>query len=95
MSLSFEWDSNKAAASLRKHGVSFDEAATVFGDEGSVTIHDPDHSSMEEDRFVTIGTTTRHRLLVVVHCDRGNSIRLISARGATSREREEHHEESP
>lgn len=88
MPLLFEWDEDKAQQNERKHGVSFEEAATVFGDPLSLTIADPAHST-DEDRFVIIGTTaTSHRrILVVIHTERGNTIRLISARIATRRER--------
>ena len=86
MSLAFEWDPEKARANERKHGVSFDEAATAFGDPLSVTIPDPDHSD-DEDRFILLGSTYRGRLLVVVHTERGDNIRIISARLATRTER--------
>jgi len=86
MSLSFEWDPEKARANARKHGVSFDEAATAFGDPLSVTIPDPDHSD-DEDRFILLGSTYQGRLLVVVHTERGENIRIISARLATRTER--------
>jgi len=89
MSLTFEWDHAKAQQNQKKHQVSFEEAATVFGDPLSLTIDDPLHSS-EEERSVTIGESARHRLLVVVHTDRGERVRLISAREATSRERREY-----
>jgi hypothetical protein len=82
----FEWDPAKAARSLVKHGVSFDEASTVFGDPLAGTIPDPQHSG-EEPRFVTIGLSTRHRLITVVHAEREDSIRIISGRRATRRER--------
>ena len=93
MSLLFEWDSQKARSNLRRHGVSFAEAATVFGDPLSLTIADPLHST-EEDRFVIIGTTSapRPRVLVVVFTERGNTIRIISARDATPRERKTYEE---
>jgi uncharacterized DUF497 family protein len=68
--LTFEWDDRKSASNRRKHGVSFDEAATAFGDPLSITIPDPAHSK-EEDRFVLIGDSFRGRLLVVVHTERG------------------------
>jgi uncharacterized protein len=87
MGLRFEWDPKKARANLRKHGISFEEAATVFGDPHSVTISDPDHSSKDEDRFVTLGISLRQRILVVVQCERGETIRIISARRATEHER--------
>jgi uncharacterized DUF497 family protein len=87
----FEWDEDKARQNLQKHGVSFEEAATVFGDTLSLTIEDPLHS-MEEQRFVTIGLSLRHRVLVVVHTDRGGDVRIISARVATRRERKGYEE---
>ena len=93
MALSFAWDPAKAAANLRKHGVSFPEATTAFADANSLTYLDPDHSSAEE-RWVLLGTSTRARLLVVVHTERGDAIRLISARKATRKERKIY-EEAP
>ncbi len=89
MSLRFERDPRKAASNARKHGVTFDEAATSFGDPRSITIADPDHS-LTEFRFVTIGLSLRGRLLVVVHTDRDRSIRIVSARKATRREAEQY-----
>ena len=86
MSLIFEWDDEKAGQNRAKHGVSFEEAATVFGDPLSLTIDDPLHSHGEE-RFVTIGETIYRRVCVVVHTERGDRIRIISARLATNRER--------
>ena len=85
MPLTFEWDGEKARANLEKHGVAFEEAATVFGDTLSSTIPDPLHT--DEERWVTLGRSTSGRLLVVVHTDRGGSIRIISARIAEPRER--------
>ena len=85
MSLAFEWDDSKARSNRRKHGVSFEEAATIFGDPLSLTIEDPEHS-VGEERFVIIGESARSRLLVVVFTERGDRIRIISAREATSRE---------
>lgn len=82
----FEWDLLKAEANLHKHDVSFGEASTAFGDPLSVTIADPGHSD-DEDRFILIGQTRSHRLVVVVHTDRGGTTRIISARLATTRER--------
>jgi hypothetical protein len=82
----FEWDREKAAQNLRKHGVSFDEACTVFGDPLAATIEDPQHS-IREQRFITIGRSALGRLVVVVHAERGDRARLISARRATPRER--------
>ncbi|MFB3892075.1 MAG: BrnT family toxin [Phycisphaerae bacterium] len=94
MAVTFEWDQEKAQASLQKHGVSFEEAATVFFSPLSITIPDPDHSDPDEDRFVTVGLSTRLRTLVVVHCDRSGRIGLISARVATGRERKDYEEGS-
>ena len=93
MSLQFTWDPRKAAANLRKHGISFEEAATAFGDPLSVTIPDPLHSQSEE-RFILIGRSERSRLVVVVHLEVTDTvIRLISARPATRRERQTYEEE--
>ena len=86
MALQFVWDPAKAADNLRKHGVSFPEATTAFADPNSMTISDPDHSATEE-RLVLLGVSTRTRLLIVAHTERGNVIRLISARKATRKER--------
>ena len=86
MAIRFEWDANKAKANLGKHGISFEEASTVFGDQRSLAIPDPAHSAVE-DRFVIIGTSHRGKLLVVVHTERGDNIRIISARLASRRER--------
>ena len=85
--LRFEWDDRKAAANLRKHGVSFEEAKTVFFDERAKLIDDPDHSE-DEDRFVLLGLSSALRLLLVCHCYRseGNVIRIISARKAIAGE---------
>jgi uncharacterized protein len=88
----FEWDSRKAAANLSKHGVSFEEASTVFGDPLAVTIPDPLHS-VDESRFVTLGQTSKALLVVVVHTDR-EVVRIISARRATARERRTYGEQS-
>ncbi len=84
--MEFEWDNHKAAANLRKHGVSFHEAATVFGDPMAITYHDPVHSGTEH-RFLTFGLSQSGRLLVVAHTDRAPRTRLISARLMTKRER--------
>jgi hypothetical protein len=86
MALRFLWDARKAASNRRKHGVGFQEATTVFGDSLSVTIPDPDHS-VEEERFLLLGLSNRRRLLVVSHSERGESIRIISARRADRLER--------
>ena len=87
----FEWDRGKAKSNLSKHGVSFEEAATVFGDPLSLTISDPGHSD-KEDRFVTIGISSKLRTIVVVHTDRGAHVRIVSARLAISRERKDYEE---
>jgi uncharacterized DUF497 family protein len=84
--LEFEWDPDKAASNAAKHGVSFEEAATVFGDPFSLTAYDPDHSQ-DEDRYITMGSSVDNRLLLVSHTDREDRIRIISARLATRRER--------
>jgi uncharacterized DUF497 family protein len=91
MGLLFEWDERKSRKNLRKHGVSFDEASTIFGDPLSMTIDDPQHS-ISEPRWVTLGHSARHRLLAVVHTDRDGRIRIISARVATRYERESYEE---
>ncbi len=85
--LHFDWDQRKAVANEKKHGVTFDEAKSVFSDERAKLIDDPDHSD-DEDRFVLLGLSGRLRVLVVCHCYReeGNVIRIISARKATARE---------
>ena len=93
MSLQFTWDPQKAAANLRKHKVGFPEAATAFADPLSLTIPDPDHS-VGEERFVLIGQSERRRLVVVAHVERGDLIRIISARLATRRERKTYEEEA-
>ena len=90
--MKFEWDPRKTANNLRKHGISFKEAATVFGDPLSITFEDPDHS-IDEHRFITIGESRKRRVLIVAHTDRGGVIRIISARKATRRERQFYEEE--
>ena len=84
--MKFSWDPKKAAANLKKHGVSFEEASTVFHDTLSITGSDPDHSGQEQ-RFVTFGNSSQDRLLVVAHTDEGETIRMISARLVTRQER--------
>ncbi|HEY2951752.1 MAG TPA: BrnT family toxin [Verrucomicrobiae bacterium] len=91
MPLQFEWDGSKANSNRAKHGVSFEEASTVFGDPLSLTISDPAHSHAE-DRFIILGHSHRQRLLVVVHTDRGDRIRIISARRASRHERKNYEE---
>jgi uncharacterized protein len=85
----FEWDPGKAASNLAKHGVSFAEASTAFGDPLSITIADPVHSR-GEDRFVLFGLSERRRLLAVAHVDRAGTTRVISARLATRHERRQY-----
>jgi len=91
--VNFEWDPDKAAVNLQIHGVSFPEASTAFGDPLSRTIRDPDHSDAEE-RFLLLGLTFSGRLVVVSHTDRGESVRIISARLATRRERTDYEQET-
>ena len=85
----FERDEEKARSNLIKHGVSFEEAQTVFADPLSLTGHDPDHS-LNEDRFITMGTSLGGRLLVIAHTDRNDRLRMISAREATRPERKDY-----
>lgn len=84
--MKFQWDPRKAADNLRKHRVSFQEASTVFGDPLAITFSDPDHS-IGERRFVTFGVSCEERLLVVIHADRRETVRIISARRALRSER--------
>jgi len=93
MALQFEWDPAKAAANFDKHGVTFAEASTVFADPLSVTIADPCHSQ-GEPRFVIFGMSKRGRILAVLHTERGERVRLISARLASRRERSVYEEET-
>lgn len=87
----FEWDDKKNSTNKREHGISFEEAQTVFVDEKALFIHDPDHSD-EEDRFILMGLSAKLRVLVVCHCyrKRDEVIRIISARKATSLEQEQY-----
>ena len=89
MALEFEWDLRKAAGNQVKHRVSFEEAATVFGDPLGRIVPDPRHSS-EEDRFALLGLSKERRLLAVMYVERGHAIRIISARKATRRERRDY-----
>lgn len=86
MGLLFEWDEKKAYTNIEKHEVAFEEAATVFADENALTIDDPVHSQTEK-RLITLGKSHAGKLLVVVHTERGNKIRIISARLASRKER--------
>ena len=90
--MKFEWDIQKAKANLRKHKVSFEEAATALDDPMSATSSDPDHS-ITEDRYVTFGISERGRLLVVAHTDNEETIRIISAREASKGERKIYEED--
>jgi len=91
--VTFEWDPSKAAQNRRKHGVSFHEAATVFGDPLTLTYQDPDHS-VHEQRFITVGMSSAGRLLIVAHADSSEKIRIISARKTTRRERSQYEQEN-
>lgn len=91
MFLAFDWDRRKAQTNAHKHGVTFEEAATAFGDPLSLTIPEPGRTG-EEPRFVLLGLSARQRLLVVVHEERGDTIRVISARLATRAERTSYEE---
>jgi uncharacterized DUF497 family protein len=91
MALEFEWDPAKAESNLKLHGISFDDATTIFRDVLSITIADPDHSD-SENRFIDIGMSHRMELLVVSYSERKNRIRLISARRATRAERRSYEE---
>jgi hypothetical protein len=91
--MEFEWNPDKAAINRRKHGISFQEAATIFDDLLYLTFPDPDHSR-EEDRYVIIEMSGLGQLLVVSHTDRGNRTRIIGARRATRQERRVYEEEN-
>ena len=90
MPLSFGWDPAKARSNRTKHGIAFEEAVTVFADALSLTVPDEAHARLGEDRFATVGTSNRGRLLVVIHSDVADWIRIISARRATRRERRDY-----
>jgi len=91
MDLTFEWDAEKAKGNIRKHQVSFEEAKTVFGDPFLLTFPDPEHS-IDEQRYLGIGASSKGRILVVVHTERDVSIRVISCRKATPKERKVYEE---
>ena len=93
MSYIFEWDPKKAEPNARKHGVTFDEASTVFGDPLGLLMPDPDHS-LDEERYLVLGMSNEQRLLVVAFAERRLRTRLISARRATPRERRRYEEKS-
>lgn len=91
--MKFAWDGAKARSNLRKHGLSFHEAATVFGDPLAITYADPDHSQ-DEDRYLTFGYTNAGKFVVVVHTDRRDYVRIISARRMTRREKKAYQQET-
>lgn len=84
--MKFEWDPKKATANVKKHGVTFQEAATIFGDPLAITFDDPDHS-MSENRYITFGLSLQKRLIVVSHTERGDQTRIINARLMDRKER--------
>jgi len=91
--MEFEWDDRKAAKNLRKHGVSFEEAATVFGDPFAVRVHDEEHSTTVDVRWIVVGLSAKTRVLFVVFCEVSKvAVRIISARKATYRERRDYEE---
>ena len=91
--MEFEWDPDKESENLKNHGVAFVEAATVFADALSITVRDPDHSQ-SEDRFIIVGYSHRFRPLIVSHTERGERIRIISARQLTPAERKDYEEKT-
>jgi len=91
--VNFEWDPLKAAQNARKHGVSFHERATVFGDPLALTYQDPGHS-VQEQRFIIVGTSNADRLLIVAHADRGECIRIRSARKTPQGDRKQYEQET-
>jgi uncharacterized protein len=90
--MQFEWDPQKYKKNSRKHGVSFLEAASIFGDDFTITVYDPDPSE-REDRYISVGLSISDRLIMVAHAERGDRIRIISARPLTRTERETYEEE--
>ncbi len=91
--IKFEWDAAKALKNLEKHGVTFEEASSVFYDEFAVQFYDNGHSELEEDRFLILGISNNSRMLMICHCEKrsGNVLRIISARKATKNERKFYH----
>ncbi len=87
--MDYEWDQENAAANLAKHGVDFDEAASVWDDYFNIELFDPEHSEGEK-RFLMIGESSEHRLLIILFTERDNSVRIISARELTPKERREY-----
>jgi uncharacterized DUF497 family protein len=94
--IEFDWDRNKAVLNKKKHGISFDEAVTVFYDDNALEFFDPDHSEVE-DRFIMLGMSFKARVLVVCHCvrEKGCIIRIISARKSTKKEARKYWKEKP
>ena len=84
--MKFEWDPKKATANVKKHGITFQEAATIFGDPLAITFNDPDHS-INENRYITFGLSFQKRLIVVSHTERGDRMRIINARLMDRKER--------
>ena len=91
MPLTFEWDPRKERSNVAKHGVGFEQTSTIFGDRSSLTIPDPEHS-LSEERYITMGRAVTGKLLVVVHTERGDNIRIINARRASRGERKVYEE---
>lgn len=89
MALIFEWDNNKARINILKHGISFEEASTLFADKNSVTIDDPAHS-LGEKRSITMGFSVGKNMIVAVHTERAGTIRIISARLASRKEKKQY-----
>ncbi len=91
--IKFEWDTVKASKNLKKHGVSFEEASSVFYDEFAVQFYDNGHTELEEDRFLILGISNKSRMLMICHCEKqsGNVLRIISARKATKNEKNFYH----
>lgn len=92
MASAVTWDPEKALTNIRKHGIAFEDATTVLSDPLSVTVLDPRYEHSDEPRFVTIGETDSRRLIVLVHADRGETVRIISARKPTRSERKRYEE---
>lgn len=91
--MTYEWDEVKAQLNIAKHGVSFEEAVSVFGDEYGIVVFDEEHSS-DEERFYLIGMSVKERILIVVHCQRDSDVmRIISARKATKKEKQQYREQ--
>ena len=86
--IKFEWDSTKESTNIKKHGISFEEASSVFYDDFAVQFYDESHSELEEDRFLMLGVSNKAKMLMVCYCERqsGNRLRIISARKATKNE---------